>query len=121
MRRSTALPQITTLQSLVWQRLRGRAARDAKHAAPLRISGLTRNVCGMLTARHCCCLDWITAAERGHRVPEDVARLYFRDMCKVRGAVPCSTSSIAGGTAGRMLPPGWEYQAAMHAQPLCSG
>lgn len=28
-------------------------------------------------------------AERGHRVPEDVARLYFRDMCRASGTL-CS-------------------------------
>ncbi len=34
----------------------------------------------------------VLPAERGHRVPEDVARLYFRDMCRVGGQLPCCRS-----------------------------
>jgi hypothetical protein len=32
--------------------------------------------------------------ERGHRIPEEVARLYFRDMCRVRGRQRQQRSSV---------------------------
>ena len=40
--------------------------------------------------------------ERGHRIPEDVARLYFRDMCKVPLLYCCRCTATPGASCRRV-------------------
>lgn len=73
----TLLPRVHPLHSAGWAPLGGQRHSQASTARDAVAD------CPALSRLPVCRLA--LPAEREHRVPEDVARLYFRDMCRVGG------------------------------------